>query len=302
VRPPLAVLGVAVAAVVGAGCGASSAPGGAAPGAGEAVKVVAAESFWGDIARQLGGDHVSVTSIITDPTADPHQYESDASNAEAVAQARLVIENGVGYDAFVAKLLSATSHSGRVVLSVAQVLRVTGGDANPHLWYDLARIPEVAGAIEAALVSADPADAATLRANLTTFDASLVTLDQLIAEIKRRYPGAPVAYTERVPGYLVAAAGLTNATPAGFAQSIEDGNEPSAGDRAAMDNLMTNHRVRVLLYNSQATSPVTQHVRDVAGRAGIPVVGMTETQPRDEPSYQTWQQHQLQALLSALGG
>jgi zinc/manganese transport system substrate-binding protein len=297
VRAPIAVLGVALAALVGAGCGSSSAK--PSPGV---VKVVAAENFWGGIARQLGGDHVSVTSIITDPTADPHQYESDASNAEAVARARLVIENGVGYDAFVSKLLSATSHSGRVVLSVANVLGVTGSDANPHLWYDLPRIAEVAGAIEAALASADPADAVSFRANLTTFDASLAPLDRVVAGIKRRYPGAPVAYTERVPGYLVAAAGLSNLTPPGFAQAIEDGNEPSAGDRAAMDDLVTNRRIRVLLYNAQATSPVTRHVQDLAGRAGVAVVGVTETQPQDQPSYQAWQLHQLQALLSALGG
>jgi zinc/manganese transport system substrate-binding protein len=111
-----------------------------------------------------------------------------------------------------------------------------------------------------------------------------------------------VAYTERVPGYLVAAAGLSNLTPPGFAQAIEDGNEPSAGDRATMDALVTNRRVRVLLYNAQATSPVTQHVQDLARGAGVPVVGVTETQPPGQASYQGWQQHQLQALLSALGG
>jgi zinc/manganese transport system substrate-binding protein len=291
------VLMAAFVAVLVAGCGSTSSKGHAG-----VVNVVAAENFWGDVARQIGGSHVSVTSIVTDPTADPHQYESDARDAAAVADARVVIENGLGYDDFVAKLLSATSNGGRVVLSVAGALRATGGDANPHLWYDVPRMPEVARAIEEALATADPADTASFAANLKTFNTSLAPLDRLIAEIRTKYPQAPVAYTERIPAYLLDAAGLTIVTPPGFAQAIEDGNEPNARDTQAMNDLVTGHRIRVLLYNAQATSAVTQHVQDRARAAGIAVVPVTETQPPHEPSYQAWQQHQLAALLRALGG
>ncbi len=266
------------------------------------MRVVAAENFWGDIASQIGGAHVSVTSIITDPTADPHQYESDARDAAAVADARLVIENGLGYDDFVAKLLSNTSNPRRVVRTVADVMHVSGADANPHLWYDLPEIPAVAAAIEAVLAAADPADAGEFAANLKTFDASLAPLEAIVTEIKTKYPNAPVAYTERVPGYLLDAAGLRVVSPAGFARSIEDGNEPSAGDAQAMQELISNHGVRVLLYNAQATSAVTKHVQDLARAAGVPVVAVTETMPKNEPTYQSWQQHQLEALLRALAG
>jgi len=288
----------ALVAVVASGCGSSSGK----PASTGIVKIVAAENFWGNITSQIGGTRVLVTSIITDPTADPHQYESDARDAAAVAGARVVIENGVGYDDFIAKLLSSTSNHDRVVLTVQTVLHATGNDTNPHLWYDIPRIPSVASAIEGALATADPTDAALFAANLKSFDASLAPLDRIVAQIKTRYPGAPVAYTERVPGYLLAAAGLTIATPPGFAQAIEDGNEPSAGDTQAMNDLVSTHRIRVLLYNAQATSPVTKHVQDLARRAGIPVVPVTETQPPTEPSYQSWQEHQLEALLHALGG
>jgi zinc/manganese transport system substrate-binding protein len=293
-RNAFAVL-MAVAMVA---CGSSSPK----SGAGAGVKVVAAENFWGNIASQIGGAHASVTSIITDPSADPHQYESDARNAASVAGARIVIENGVGYDDFVAKLLAGTSNKNRVVLSAEQILGATADDANPHLWYDVPRVPEVASAIERALASADPADAATFTENLKRFTASLAPLEQVIEQIKSTYPKAPVAYTERVPGYLLQAAGLTIATPPGFAQAIEDGNEPSAGDTQAMNDLVTNHRIRVLLYNAQATSAVTAHVQDLARKAGIPVVPVTETMPTNDPTYQTWQLGQLQALLTALGG
>jgi zinc/manganese transport system substrate-binding protein len=288
---------VALVAVVGAGCRAS----GGKPDVAGVVKVVAAENFWGDIARQIGGAHVDVTSIISDPSADPHQYESDARTAAQVADAQLVVVNGLGYDDFVDKLLSNTSHKGRVVLSVADTLGVKGHDANPHLWYDLPRIPQVARAVEAALVTADPADRATFAANRKTFVASLAPLDLLVRRIRAEHAGAPVAYTERVAGYLLDAAGLTVASPSGFAEAIEAGNEPSARDSQAMNDLITQHRIDALIYNAQATSPATSHVQDLAHDNGVPVVAVTETMPKDEPTYQAWQQHQLEALVRALG-
>ena len=213
-----------------------------------------------------------------------------------------MILNGLGYDDAIDKLLSGTSHSGRTKLSVAEVVHASDDDTNPHLWYDPLRVPEVARAIVMRLAAADPTDRATFEANLARFDASLQPLHKVIDTIKTRYPHAPVAYTERVPEYLLAAAGLDVRTPAGFAGAIEEGNEPSAHDTQAMNDLMTGHQVKVLLYNAQATSRVTENVRDLARRNGIPIVGVTETLPKNEPDYQSWQLHQGQALLAALGG
>jgi zinc/manganese transport system substrate-binding protein len=290
---------VFVAAVVpAAGCGSS----GANASVTGVVRVVAAENFWGDIVRQIGGAHVAVSSIINDPTADPHQYESDARDATVVSRADVVLKNGAGYDDAVGKLLSVTSKRGRVVLSVDQVLHRTGDGVNPHFWYDLPRIPIVAAAIESALAGADPGDRAVFAAGERQFVTSLVPLDHVLARIRSRYPGADVAYTERVPEYLLDAAGLNVVGPRGFAQAIEDGNEPSARDTEAMDDLVSGAHVRVLLYNAQATSPVTDHVRDLARRSGVPVVAVTETQPRDAANFQAWQLAQLRAVLQALGG
>jgi zinc/manganese transport system substrate-binding protein len=294
-RPVLIAI---VVAVVASGCGRD---GNGSTGT-DVVRVVAAENFYGDIARQIGGTHVSVRSIITDPSADPHQYESDARNAADLADARVVIVNGLGYDDFVSKLLDATRHAGRVVLTVADVLHATGDDTNPHLWYDVARMPEVARAIESELAAADPGAAKVFARNLDAFVASLARLQQTIRRIKTKYPAAPVAYTERVPQYLLDEAGLTVATPSGFARAIEDGNEPSPAAAQDMYDLISGHRIRVLLYNAQATSPVTQHVQDLARAAAIPVVAVTETQPSDAPSYQAWQGRQLDEILKALGG
>lgn len=291
------VMSVLAAVAVLAGCGTPQAP--ATPGI---VKVVAGENVWGNIAAQIGGAHVQVTSILSDPNADPHLYESDVASALAVAEARLVIANGAGYDDFVSQLLGATRNTGRVVVTVQEVLGASGPDVNPHFWYDIPRVPQVAAAIEAALARLDPQNARMFAANLKTFDASLAPVEAVISSIRRRYAGAPAAYTERLPGYLLAAAGLTVVTPPGFAAAIENGNDPSAGDTARMYQLITGRKARVLLYNAQVTSPVTQQVRALARQSGVPVVPVDETMPPSYRSYQAWQLAQATALLDALGG
>lgn len=291
---------VAVLAAVGtatSGCGSVRPP--VTPGV---VRVVAGENSWGNIAAQIGGRHVAVTSIISSPNVDPHVYEADVANAVAVAEAGLVIENGAGYDAFLSQLLGATSHPGRIVVSVQRVLRVASPDANPHFWYDVPRVPRVAGAIEAALARLDPRDASAFAGNLARFDRSLRPLGAVITHIRCRYPEAPVAYTERVPGYLLQAARLRVLTPPRFAAAIENGVDPGPADTAAMNELMTGRKVRVLLYNAQAVSSATQHVQSLARRDGIPVVPVYETMPPAYRSYQAWQLAQASAVLRALGG
>jgi zinc/manganese transport system substrate-binding protein len=264
------------------------------------VHVVAAENFWGNITSQLGGRAVSVTSLITNPNADPHLFETDAADAATLAEAQVVIENGAGYDTWMSSLLSADGGSPRVV-NAAKVLHVTGSDPNPHLWYDIPRVPTVAAAISAALTKAAPGDAATFKANLASFDASLAPLDATLATIKTRFHNVPVAYTERVPGYALAAADLDVKTPTGFARAIEDGTDPGPADSLAMQRLLTNHDINVLLYNVQTVTPVTSQMRDLARRHGIPVVGVSETMPARATTYQEWQQSQLTNLLHALG-
>ncbi len=291
---------VAVATALSA-CGSTSGSSGSPGSSGARLDVVAGENFWGDIAAQIGGARVRVTSLITSPSADPHLYQSNAADAAAVARARVVIENGAGYDDFMGQLLSASG--GRpTVVTVQQVLGEHGASVNPHFWYDVVRVPLVAQAIERALAAADPAGTAAYQAGLRRFDASLRPVLAVVAKIRSTYAGQPVGYTERVPGYLLADAGLTVVTPPGFATAIENGNDPSAADTQAMQALIAGRKMRLLLYNTQATSAVTQHVRQLAEQAGIAVVGVSETQPAGYRSYQAWQLSQATAILRALGG
>ena len=313
IRPRVAAtLGTIVVSALGlAACSSNtSSTGGSATASGPSpataktapISVVASTNVWGDIAKQVGGEHVDVTSILSDPNTDPHEFEASAKTAAALSKAQFVVENGLGYDDFMTKLLAASPNSSRLVLNAADAMKFSGKDANPHIWYDIAAVPEVANAVADQLGKLDPADSATFTANAKAFDDSLTPISTAIADIKAKHAGAPVGYTERVPGYLMETAGLTLATPASFAQSIEDGTDPSVADNAAMDAAISGKTIKVLLYNGQVTSPATDAVKKLAQANNIPIVGVTETLPPTDKDFQSWQLRQIADLSTALGG
>ncbi len=268
---------------------------------GGTIAAVAGENFYGDLISRVGGNLVSVTSILNDPNVDPHTYESSPQNAQAVADAALVVENGLGYDAFVDSLIAASPRSDRKVIDVQSLLGIADG-SNPHIWYDPQTMPKVARAVADALEQIQPASKATFETNLQTYLDSFAPLTAKIAAMKAAFPGEPVAYTEPVPGYLIAALGWQSLTPTGFAKAIEDGTDPAPADVAAQQDLLTGHKVKILLYNSQATSPVTESIKTIANQSGVPVVGVSETMPGGGGGFVDWQLAQLNAIETALGG
>ena len=269
-------------------------------GAASGLQVVVAENFYGDIAKQIGGSHVQVTSIISDPEADPHLYESSAKNAAAISRADVVITNGLGYDDFMDKLLSTTQNPERHVLQAAEVFGLKNKNANPHLWYNIKEINKLAERIARDYAQADPAHKTDYQKNLAAFKASLQPLLTSIDTIKQKYAGTPVVYTEPVVGYVIEAAGLKPVTPAGFARSIEAGSDPSPADNLAMQDLLATKTAKIMFYNSQATSPITEQARKIAQQNGVAVIGITETLPAGQKSYQSWQQSQLDQIKRAL--
>jgi zinc/manganese transport system substrate-binding protein len=292
------IITVSVAALTVAGLVAAARRSQSAPTRG--IPVVASTNVYGDIAREIGGDDVSVISILTDPNADPHLYQPGTRIGLAVAHARLLIANGLGYDTFVSRLAAASPSSKRLLVTIAEALHVSGRHANPHLWYDVPRLSAIAGAIANGLARVDPGHRARYRAGLQRFIARLVPLRRQVAAIRRADAGAAVAYSEPVPGYLLAAAGLRNLAPSAFTRAIQNGSEPSASAVSTMTRLVARRRVRVLLYNSQAVSPITSRIRAAAADAGVPVVGVSETLP-PHLDFQTWQLRQARALAGALG-
>jgi zinc/manganese transport system substrate-binding protein len=265
------------------------------------IHAVAGENFYGDAISNVGGDLVSVSSILNDPNVDPHTYESSTQNAQQVADATLVVENGLGYDAFLDHLMSASPNGDRKVIDVQRLLGLADG-SNPHVWYDPATMLKVARAVADALEAIKPESKTAIEANLATYLASFAPLRAKIAAIKAGYSGTQVTYTEPVSGYLLAALDFKVLTPAGFARAIEDGTDPAPADVAAQQDLLTGHTVKLLIYNDQATTPVTESIKNLAAQSNVAVVGVSETMPAGAGGFVGWQLAQLGAIESALGG
>ena len=263
------------------------------------IEVVAAENFYGNVAQQIGGDRVSVVSILNNPDQDPHLFEVSPAVIRKVAAAQVVLYNGAGYDPWVEQVLSATAKPGRVAIVAADLMQRKSGD-NPHLWYDPATMPAVARALATALAAADPAHKDDYAARLATFLASLAPLDAKIAAIRDKYAGTAVTATEPVFGNMAQALKLTMANER-FQLAIMNDTEPSARDIAAFERDLKDRKVRVLFYNKQAPTKLVQHLIELARAAKIPVVGITETAPAGS-SYQDWMLMQLDETQRALAG
>ncbi len=281
-------------------CGAAGSQAGAGPSASKTITVVAAENFYGNIVSQLGGQHVSVTSILSDPNIDPHEYESNVQNGVAVSQARLVIENGDNYDTWMDKLLSASPNPQRIVLVGADIADHKLPE-NPHVWYGIDNIQTIAGAITAALEKSDPGDQAAYQQNLSTFLASLAPIQQKLNDLKARYNGTPVGLTETIFLYQTNPIGLKVLTPFDFEKAIAEGNDPPADTVLTTNDQISQHQIKVLIVNVQTVTPVTTNLQNEAKQANIPIVPVSETMPPGK-TYQQWMLDQLNVLQTALGG
>ena len=264
----------------------------------EPIKIVAAENVYGDIATQIGGANVAVTSILTSPSQDPHEFEASASTARAMATARLVIYNGADYDPWAVRLLSAPGSAARVRIEVAKLAHKEPGD-NPHLWYEPAAVSALAVDLAAHLTQLDPEHSTDYARGLASFEAAMRTLRERIAALRAKYAGTAVTATEPVFDYMADALGLVMRNGR-FQLSVMNGTEPSAAAIAAFENDLRTQTVRALLYNRQTSQALAERMRSLAGTAGVPVVAIAETEPPGL-SYQEWMLQQLDALERALG-
>ena len=262
--------------------------------------VVAAENVWGSIAAQLGGDRVTVTSIIDNPNADPHDYEPTTEDARAMASANFVIENGVGYDPWAQRLVDANPVSGRDILNVGTLVgEPTGG--NPHRWYSPSDVQHVIDAITSGYQKLDPADASYFDQQHSSFETSgLARYHALMSEIKTKYTGTPVGASESIFALMAPDLGLNLITPPAFLTAISEGTEPTAADKATIDHQIAAHEIEVYVYNSQNATPDIQRQIDEARAANIPITTITETLFPAGATFQAWQVAQLNALAAAL--
>ncbi|GHO52347.1 metal ABC transporter solute-binding protein, Zn/Mn family [Ktedonobacter robiniae] len=262
------------------------------------MNVVAAENFYGDIAKQIGGEHVNVSSVLSDPNVDPHEYESSVENGKAVATAQLVIQNGDGYDEWMKKLLDASPNDNRSVVTAFDIAPQKLPD-NEHVWYSPQNVKVIASSIATALKKQDATHAADYDVNLKKFDDSLQALEQKISEIKSQYVGTPVGLTETIFLYQTGPMGLDVKTPGELQKAIAEGNDPPANTVAIANNQITHGEIKVLIYNEQTNTPITSKLQRDAQSKKIPIVPVTETMPQGK-TYQSWQLDQMNSLEQAL--
>jgi zinc/manganese transport system substrate-binding protein len=261
------------------------------------IAVVAAENFYGDLAQQIGGSSVKVTSILSNPDQDPHLFEASPSVAREISAAQIVIYNGIDYDPWIEKLLSATHSSDRKAIVVADLVGRKHGE-NPHVWYDLAAVLALAKTLADDLGTADPEHRSGYQRNLSRFEQSVQPIQASIAALRGRLAGIPVTATEPVFGYVLDAIGVEVRNQP-FQLAVMNNTEPSASDVVAFENDLREHRVRMLIYNRQASDPVAERMVKLAKASHIPVVAVTETEPPGT-NYQSWLLTELAAVDNAI--
>ena len=305
--PRLRLLAVSVAMlllfvllVAGCGSSSSSSSGASSTASTSPIAAVAAENEYANVLEQIGGKYVKVTAIESNPNTDPHTYEASASTAQAVAGAKLLIENGVGYDTFMEKIESASPDSSRKVINVQKLLGLPESTPNPHLWYKPSTMPAVAKAIVSDLSALDPAHAAYFQANDAAFEASLQPWLKALAQFSKRYPGTTVATTEPVADYMLEAAQIKNLTPFSMQADIMNGTDPAPQNVSLQNGLFSGHKAKVFVHNQQVTDSLTESFVKSAKAAGIPVVGVYETMPTPGYNYQSWMLAEVKALEKAV--
>lgn len=264
------------------------------------ITVVAAENFWGSVAAQLGGQHVTVTSIVNNPNTDPHDYEPTPADGRAIATARFVITNGIGYDPWAPKLIDANPTPKRTVLTVGDLLGLHDGD-NPHRWYSPEDVQKVINEITTDYQRLDPVDAGYFDQQKHNYETQgLGQYTRLISDIRTKYAGTPIGASESIVTPLAAGLGLRMLTPESFLDAIGEGSDPTAADKTTSDTQITTKQIKVFVYNSQNSTPDVQGLVNEAKAAGIPVVTVTETPDPGTTTFQNWQTVQLQRLEQAL--
>ena len=263
------------------------------------IQIVAAENFWGSLVSQIGGTHVKVLSIVSDPNADPHDYESNTENARAFAMADYIVVNGAGYDSWANKLIGAGVKSDCKIFNVAELLGKKEGD-NPHFWYNPDYVNLTMKQMKENLISIDPTNAAYFEQNYASLQLSLSKYQNKTTEIKQQFGGTKVAATENIFVYLANTTGLDLISPSAFTQAVAGGNDPSAESIVQFETQLRSGNVSLLVYNQQTVTPITNNMKKLATEEGIPLIGITETIQPPDASFQDWMNSELILLQNAL--
>jgi zinc/manganese transport system substrate-binding protein len=263
------------------------------------LQIVAAENFWGSLISQLAGTQAQVYTIVKDPNADPHEFESTTADAVAVANANYVIVNGAGYDDWAIKLITANTNPTQKVLNVANLVGAKTG-SNPHFWYNPQYVAQTIHQMYLDLVALNQSDTAYFTQQYVNLNSSLAGYNQLIDQIKQRYAGTEVGATESIFVYLANATGLNLVSPDAFMEAVSEGNDPPAQSIVQFQQQLQSGNVKVLVFNSQTVTPITDEMKTIAQQNNVTQVGITETVIPPTATFQDWMSQQLVTIQNAL--
>jgi zinc/manganese transport system substrate-binding protein len=260
------------------------------------IKVVASTNVWGSVLQIVGGDKVEVTSIIHDPSADPHSYETTAEDALSAQNSKLLLGNGGGYDDFFTKLADQAPAAKKLV---AYDIAATGNE-NEHVWYSLPSVEKVADQVAGQLGEVQPASKQAFLDNATAFKAKLETLLKKVSELGVTHPGKKVIATEPVAHYLLDSAKVTDVTPKAFSEAVEQETDIPVTAVNDVKQLIAGKQVKAVVNNAQTTTSITDQIVGDAKAAGIGVVDVTETLPAGVTDYIDWMTKEVDSLAGAL--
>lgn len=259
------------------------------------IQVVTGMNFYGEVAQQVAGNHGKVTSFINNPSVDPHDYQPGTKQAQELGRANIIIENGVGYDSWMNKLIKSSGNSKARVVNVSHLVGKKNGD-NEHIWYQPATVKKLATDLATQFGKIDPQHKADYQKNAHRYLASLKPLDREIAKVRRQVNPAnnQVAVSEPVFDYALSNLGY-QVMDKHFEKAIEDGSDPSPKDINEIQQAIKNHQIAFFVNNSQASDSVVKNLVKLAHQNNVPVLNVTETKPKGK-TYTQWMTDQYRAL------
>ena len=260
------------------------------------LHVVAAENFYGSIAKSIGGSGVEVQSILNNPNQDPHLFSSNPSIAKAITNANIIIYNGIGYDAWITHLIQDDTETQTTII-VADLIGAKNDD-NPHIWYKPETGLILAKNLLNLLIKLDPHNASEYQQNFNKFSVKYAAYLRQIQTIKNQFKGTSITATEPLFDYLAQSLGF-NMLGSDFQLSIMNEVPPSPQQIINFQKIILNHQVKLLIYNTQVSNPITKRMQDLAIQNNIPVVGVSETEPVDM-DFLGWMNSNLNAVVAAL--
>ena len=266
----------------------------------ERLNVVASFSILGDLVRNVGGDRVNVTTLVG-ADGDVHVYAPAPADARKIADARLLVINGLGLEGWLPRLLQASGSKAPIIMTTRGIAPLkAGSDADPHAWQSVVNAKIYVSNISEALVAADPADAGVFRANAQAYLTRLDALDREVREAVEQIPPArrKVISTHDAFGYFASAYGIEFIAPLG----VSTESEASARDIARIITQIRTAKIpAVFLENISDPRLVSRIAAETGARVGGTLYSDSLTGEKGAaPTYIDMVRHNIKSLTSAL--